>query len=319
MSILNNAVASIQVGMEDFDTGESHRVLSAIRNIYAGILLLFKHKLQELSPDGSDEVLLKSKVMPSVNATTGAIEWIGKGKKTVEVVDIQERLTALNITGIDWKKLDALQKIRNDIEHYFTKLPDAKLREAVATALHLILEFSEPHLGTAPQDLLGQECWDLMLAQANIYDAELKKCRSSLESVDWFYNEVEQSIDEMKCPECESRLIRVIDPALVNQSLKFRCSECSAESTYSDVAGRAVEVEMESENHWAIKNGGEPIACECPSCGKGTYLYREGVCVICFESGEAHCKYCETRLSPDEIAYTVCGYCRNRWDRMKAE
>ena len=51
MSMLDNAIQSIQIGMEDFHEEDERRVLSAIRNLYAGILLLFKYKLQQLSPE----------------------------------------------------------------------------------------------------------------------------------------------------------------------------------------------------------------------------------------------------------------------------
>jgi hypothetical protein len=42
MDLLNNAIGSITVGVEDSASTESARLLSAVRNIYAGILLLYK-------------------------------------------------------------------------------------------------------------------------------------------------------------------------------------------------------------------------------------------------------------------------------------
>jgi len=51
-SILKNAIISIQLGIEDFLKTEKdpRRALSAMRNLYAGVLLLFKEKLARLSP-----------------------------------------------------------------------------------------------------------------------------------------------------------------------------------------------------------------------------------------------------------------------------
>jgi hypothetical protein len=60
-TILENAVSSIQIGIEDYQSNDPRRVLSVVRNLSAGVLLLFKEKLRQLSPDGSDEVLIKQR------------------------------------------------------------------------------------------------------------------------------------------------------------------------------------------------------------------------------------------------------------------
>ncbi|WP_218667909.1 hypothetical protein, partial [Rodentibacter caecimuris] len=46
-NLLENAKLSIQLGIEDFKLSESDnkRKISSIRNIYAGLLLLYKYKL----------------------------------------------------------------------------------------------------------------------------------------------------------------------------------------------------------------------------------------------------------------------------------
>lgn len=78
MSILKNAVSSIIIGLEDYSSLDERRVISCARNIFAGILLLFKHKLVLLSDSDSDEALIKQKVLP----VTGVDKNIkGKGKK----------------------------------------------------------------------------------------------------------------------------------------------------------------------------------------------------------------------------------------------
>ena len=64
MDLLTNAVESIQVGVEDWQLGTRARLLSAVRNIDAGILLLFKEALVRASPDHSNEALIKARVLP---------------------------------------------------------------------------------------------------------------------------------------------------------------------------------------------------------------------------------------------------------------
>ena len=44
MSIIQNAIDSIQIGVEDFESDDDRRSVSAVRNIAAGILLLYRRK-----------------------------------------------------------------------------------------------------------------------------------------------------------------------------------------------------------------------------------------------------------------------------------
>lgn len=321
MSILKNAVESIQVGMEDYHDDDPRRVLSAIRNLYAGILLLFKHKLKELSPDGSDEALLKTKVSPEINPDTGEVTWVGRGKKTVEVGDIIDRLKSLNIGGIEWQRLEDLQKIRNEIEHYYSQLPVERLKEAVANALHLITQFCEPHLDQQPGVILGQECWDHMLSVATVYDAELKACRDNLESVEWPFDDVAASIPAMRCPACDSQLLKVMDTSAKRDGIEFMCSSCQTQSAYSEVVGAAISNHMAGWNYMNVKDGGEPVTSDCPECGADTFLRSEQACAACFYEQEyTQCEMCEEPLTvEDQWLDGKCSYCQYKYDKMMAE
>jgi hypothetical protein len=68
VNLLDNAIGSIKVGVEDAQSGKHERLLSAVRNIHAGILLLYKEALRRLSPPGSNEVLLKETIRPKRDA-----------------------------------------------------------------------------------------------------------------------------------------------------------------------------------------------------------------------------------------------------------
>jgi len=321
MSILKNAVESIQIGMIDFHDDDPRRVLSAIRNLYAGILLLFKFKLQELSPSDSDEALLKTKVLPKVDQANGYVTWVGKGKKTVDVQEIIERLKALDVDGIEWSRLEALQKIRNETEHYYSSLPAERLKEAVANSLQLITQFCEPYLGTHPVDILGQECWEMMLDVGAVYERELSSCRENLESVDWPFDTVRDCITHMRCPECGSELICVIDTGAKRESICFECSSCRAQSSYSQVISPAVVEGMWGANYISVKDGGDAETETCPECSEGTFLVKEGQCAACFYELEyVACLHCEQGLSVAEQDLDgLCSYCRYRYDKIMAE
>lgn len=321
MSMMKNAVDSIWIGMEDFHNDDPRRAVSAIRNFYAGILLLFKCKLQELSPEGSEEVLLKKNILPVIDSVTGETVWIGSGINTVEVRDIRDRLKSLGVDGIEWSRLENLQKIRNNIEHYYSKDPVERMKEAIASALHLIIQFCKPHLGKDPVQILGQECWDLLLGVASLYEAELKAAKENLESVDWPYPEVKDAIDYMRCPDCDSQLIKVLDPTDLGADIEFVCSSCGSNSSYETVITAAMPESMEGANYVSVKDGGDSLIEDCPMCGEETFLVAQGECASCFSELEYNsCKACETGLSVDEQHFEgLCSYCNYKLGKMMAE
>ncbi len=87
MNILKNAINSIAIGLEDYQSRDERRIISSTRNIYAGILLLFKYKLCKLSPVNTNDALSKQRIIPEIDKT-GAIIWTGKGEKTVDARNI---------------------------------------------------------------------------------------------------------------------------------------------------------------------------------------------------------------------------------------
>ncbi|WP_210670047.1 hypothetical protein, partial [Pseudomonas chlororaphis] len=166
------------------------------------------------------------------------------------------------------------------------------------------------------------ECWDLMLSVATVFEAELKSCQDNLRSVEWPFEQIADSIAFMVCPECESRLVKVNDPAARRGAITFICQSCQEEVDYCGVVGPAVEARMAGENHWRVRGGDEPATCTCPECGHDALLVDEDECAACFyEFDYSHCKWCEERLSVDERLYSegVCGSCQHRYDRIMAE
>jgi hypothetical protein len=154
MSILQNAIDSIAIGLEDYESTDDRRIISSTRNIFAGILLLFKHKLCELSPEDTDEALIKQKVLPTID-TTGAVNWIGKGPKTVDVFNIEERFKSLNIV-VDWVRLKKINKYRNDIEHYYSNMNNESVQQLISDSFLIIRDFISNELDEDPKALLNE-------------------------------------------------------------------------------------------------------------------------------------------------------------------
>lgn len=153
MTILQNALDSIALGVEDYENSDPRRIISCTRNLFAGILLLFKHKLSLLSPPDSDEVLTKQQILPTLDSVTG-LQWQGKGKKTVDVQQIRERFDSLGVM-VDWKRVDQINKYRNDIEHYFSTLSQDAVRSLITDSFIVIRDFIRDQLNQDLLTLLG--------------------------------------------------------------------------------------------------------------------------------------------------------------------
>jgi hypothetical protein len=115
MTIIRNAIDSIQIGVEDYVSEDPRRYLSAVRNVTAGILLLYKEKLRQLSPPHDPEIFIKKHVIPKVS-DEGTVVIVGKGKPTVDIVQIRERFEQLGVS-VNWKQFESIKQLRNDIEH----------------------------------------------------------------------------------------------------------------------------------------------------------------------------------------------------------
>ncbi|WP_286378591.1 hypothetical protein [Acinetobacter towneri] len=156
MPILKNALDSIALGIEDYELAENddRRFISCTRNIFAGILLLFKHKLSDLSPTGSDEILIKQKIMPRLNGDQ--LLWVGEGTKTVDVQGIKDRFKHLDIE-VDWVRLDEINKYRNAIEHYHSPALPTAVKKLISNSFLVIADFIRDYLDEDPRNLLSPD------------------------------------------------------------------------------------------------------------------------------------------------------------------
>lgn len=308
-TLLTNAVQSLRLGVEDYQSSDPARALSSVRNITAGILLLFKEKLRQLSPSDSDEVLLKQKIDPKVR-NKRELNFVGSGRKTVDVQQIQERFKSLGI-AVDWKRLNDIVEIRNNIEHYYTGEPGSRLRELVANTFLLVRDFTTSQLQMAPVELLGEETWKVILEVGEVYAMELDECRAARAMIGWPAPIYADFADHIQCLSCDSELMKVVDPTVADfPSLQFRCSQCGVSARFDELVERAVEERLGAEAHISIKDGGESPYEECPECTKETYIVDDDTCIACgYEMGHATCAICGESLSVQDHEFDgVCSY-----------
>lgn len=222
MSILHNAISSIILGLEDLQSNDERRVLSCVRNLYAGMLLLFKHKLSELSPKNSDEVLIKKSMLPKI-MEDGSIQWVGKGKTTVDVFDIEQRFQSLNIQ-VDWDKVKKIQQYRNDIEHYFdTKHNDLQVVKNMVFDIFIVInKFIADYLDEEAIVLFNEIQGGYLNFVENFIN---EKCglRMHLSIKDGDYSPIS------RCPECYEYTFIYDENICINCSNKisyYSCQNC---------------------------------------------------------------------------------------------
>ena len=279
-TILDNAVQSIQIGIEDYESTDRRRVLSAIRNIVAGILLLLKEKLRVLSPTGSDEILIKQKVMPVINKD-GNVEYKGIGKKTVNTLQISERFETLGIE-FDIKILKKIIDVRNDIEHYCTKEPQARLKEILTDSFIIMRDFIVNQLNYEPVELLSEATWDVMLNVADVFSRELDECKKNLNSINWGNEILSNIFKEIRCINCHSQLVKATNPEREDINFhEFHCSSCGIYFRFEDIIEVLVANYFEWEIYLSHTDGNEYPISTCTECGRLTYINSKKICLSC--------------------------------------
>lgn len=307
MSVLQNAIDSIAIGLEDFGSSDQRRLISCTRNIFSGILLLFKYKLVLLSSPKSEEALIKQRVLPVFDGN-GRLQWTGKGKKTVDVQNIRERFESLNI-DVDWHRIEGINKFRNDIEHYYTELKHEAIRSLISESFIVIDKFVRTHLNQDPKSLLGDQAWSVLIEVNEVYEREKAECSAELESLEFYSNEILNAFENYSCAECGSGLIM---PSVCNSDAieaEYACKSCGHALPYEVIVKLAVADYYSADVYLLYTDGGDSPITDCPECD-GIYLYNKGVCSSCGHVAEHECQRCGSAIMPEELfAEPFCGYC----------
>lgn len=274
-NLLENAKTSIQLGIEDYRLAKTDdkRKISAVRNIFSGLLLLYKYKLMLKSPSDKPYIYItaitSNKAKDIYSGTFGK----EKPKNTVDVHNIKENLKNLDVI-IDENLLNSINKVRNNIEHfYYTQ--DVDILELIVKSFLLIENFYENHLKNnlemSLKDFLGNEIYQLILENKDIYDKKLSECHQSFTNIE-FPDDILKDIfiKNIECPYCLSHLIKYQSGDYENLSL--HCTYCSNGQCLDkyDVLGLT---------HHTTKDGGD-FREECPECGEYT-IFLDNICLEC--------------------------------------
>jgi len=309
--IFANAVDSIKMGIEDYALDTPARALSAVRNFYAGVLLLGKEVLIRAAPLADPNDVIGAKYAPVPDGKGGVYHMI-EGYQTVDFNALSKRFKDFNIP-IDTKGLQELNGLRNHIEHRYTDQPAQAVREAIARAFPITVAMFQ-QIGEHPAELLGG-AWPIMLDVRALYEAELIRCRATLAGVNWVSATAAKK--HLRCQECGSDLIEQRDSANTDQeALALVCRSCGTEPDWDDAIADAVDRALSGDAYVRFKDAGEagPIY-DCPTCERHSYIDFEDACAVCGETFdyEADCMRCSSAI-PLEDALAgfdegLCSYC----------
>jgi len=307
-NLFDNAVQSIQLGIEDYRANDPKRALSAVRNFYAGALLLAKEVLVREVPNADPKEILGVRYKP-ISDGKGGIEFEAASQRTVDFAELGQRFTDFGLE-IDQRALRDLNKIRNDIEHNYTQATPGKAREAIAKAFPVIADLFR-QADEDPRAVLA-ESWQVMLDVRSVYEKELALCRSTFDRVDWRSAAMSSAVP--CCPKCGSHLVAQSDPENSHQEgVNGECRACGEKTSAEKLIEKALEDYFEVESYVAAKDGGEAPLHTCPDCGVDAYVMWEGEngCAWC-EISLGDCCRCGTGLTPQNVSpddNDTCDYC----------
>ncbi|MEE8531270.1 MAG: hypothetical protein V3S34_03560 [Hyphomicrobium sp.] len=256
-------------------------------------------------------MLIKSNIVPT-RERDGMVRLVGKGRKTVDRGQIRERFEGLGLS-LDWKRLDRISEIRNEIEHYFTVKPEPLIREAVSDAFVLVHRLVADHLNEMPIALLGNDTWQVLLDTNEVFEEQRSTCIQSFEPVSFGSETLAQATSGCICPSCGSSLIMQLHETNTDQNLiELLCSACGSVPDREDVFEAAIVSEMEIDDYVSFKETGERALEHCPECDRESYVLVENQCALCgFSLDDMTCAVCGVQITVDDYKNgdgELCGY-----------
>jgi hypothetical protein len=319
-----NALTSIRLGIEDFQrshnaseqNGDPARALSAIRNLFAGVLLLFKYKIaiSVEEPEVAAALIFNPpEVLPRSDGN-GGVEWqpVGKFKRTtIDVTTIKKRFEGFDIE-VDWTTIEKLQECRNHLEHLHPENTLGEVADFVAELFPVLRDFVRTQMDEQPAELLGA-AWPIMLKHHTFFMDTRAECLAAWNGAD-VPDLMRPWHEECQCEECGSSLLRPHAEDLEgglsvdadDDAFRYACVACN----HSDLIGRLMIEKLDDAYYYDPRDGGEPSIETCNECQRDTWAISEQHCLWCeAELDYPECTICEEALGQDDqVNGGLCGY-----------
>lgn len=290
-NLLTAGIDAIKVGIEDIEHPDRARKVAAIRNFYAGVLLLCKHRLVHHAPPKNPLILIAAKTRYR-KSDTGEIEQVPDGVQTVGAVELFRRLEDIE-TDLDIARLKDLQKHRNEIEHYFTSAKNEKLHE-VFVEVQLLVNDLLARCGKS--NVLGP-IWVKLVEGSDAFVARRERSHADLAHVAWKSPDVRDAISDLRYIElCEcgsSHIIRADASIRIQDKVALKCLACNAALSTESFIEAVLEWRYGGEDWEAAKSDELYAVYECPQCQRQTYLREKDQCASCgYVAEDETCEHC---------------------------
>lgn len=327
----DNALTSIRLGIEDFercnldpeDGGDQTRALSAIRNLFAGVLLLFKYRIA-ISVDDPDVaaslIFNPPEVLPQTDGD-GGVEWkpIGKFKPTtIDVSTIQKRFEGFDIE-VDWDVIYKLQACRNHLEHLHPANTLGEVADFVAELFPILRDFIQSQLNEQPAELLGP-AWHIMLQHHKFFAETRKECEAAWSDAG-VPEKMQPWLKQCQCEECGSFLLTPRKDQLdegcnvthQEDTFEYVCLTCS----HSDLIVPLMIETLDNAHFCDPRNGDEPSIEDCLECDHATFIISDQCCLWCeAELDDKECWACGEALGQyDQDNDGLCGYHAHTYEK----
>ncbi|UIJ38690.1 hypothetical protein LWC08_03735 [Desulfobaculum bizertense] len=310
MDLLDNAIKSIQMGIEDFEDEDSKRAISAVRNIYSGDLLLFKYFLSEKLTDEEFWALKKAGAVQNSKERSDII--FKKDNRTIGFSDLAKICHVLFKEGV-WENVKALNKARNDVEHHYSEYSPGFLCRLVSNNFAFLKYLIEEKLEEDPIIILGEKYWNILKDTEGNYKILEKKCINSLNQIQWWAPSFFKLIPWFQCPEFSSHLLETEEKGDFHNEMLLGCSECGNKIHAYEILEETVSQYFEPENYISVRYGGDSLTGICPECQLETYIFEDDICLSCgYKRLYTECARCHDGISIEEQDFGgLCGYCYN--------
>lgn len=307
--LLDNAIHSIRIGLEDSKADDEARALSAIRNLHAGLLLLAKEVLVRAAPNVDGEAVIAEAYKPLPDGH-GGVKYVARSQRTIDLRTIGRRFRDFDIK-VDQATLEKLNALRNDVEHRYTRQTPDAVRQTIVDSCPVAAHLFRL-VDVRPLDALG-EIWRTMLQEHQAYARERRECRETFDHVKWLSPVVGRGRRE--CPKCRSELLEQLnDKNREQEDADAVCRTCEARVSAESLIEGAVGDYYSGANHQDLEHGGDGLVLECPECRLNTYVMdlEPAGCVSCGHRIEGQCGRCGDDLTPTNLGASspdFCDYC----------
>jgi len=330
-----NALTSIRLGIEDYERtkempgqeADPARALSSVRNLFAGILLLFKYKIAisvDDPRDASTLIFVPPEVQPQPDGE-GGVKWepVGRFKgSTIDVATIKKRFERFDIE-VNWQAIKKMQDCRNHLEHLHPANTLGEVADFVAELFPVLRDFMQNQLKEQPAELLPT-AWPIMLAHHEFFSSNRQECEAAWDEAG-VPDLMHSWLDRCHCKKCGSPLLRPsqddLDVGLSvehdDDSFKFVCVACN----HSDLIAPLMIKVLKGSHDYDHRYGGSPGVEECRACHRSAFVVQEQQCLWCGEElEEKECSLCGEALGQDDQDNDgYCSYHAHQYAKMMRE